>query len=223
MRKPVIVTLTGPSCAGKSTLEGLLKGEGFVGLISTTTRKPREAEGEVNGKHYHFVDTAVFSRLSTQGAFVEEVSFGGNRYGLTVKELEQAFAAGKDVVLVCEPVGLAQIAAWAKKNDVRHLGVYVDNPPEVIAERFLKRAGIDIAEAMIHKHPDATAALVKTWARRMKEMLTTEQRWPEVAKGDLIEVYVPIFNRDNEDSAVRAIKMHLLGVKGAHPIQQVAA
>jgi guanylate kinase len=221
LTKRTIVTLTGPTCSGKTTLEGLLRGEGFAALISTTTRTPRT--GEVDGKNYHFVDGSQFKRLEAQGAFIEHVKFGSNHYGLTEKEARQAFVDGSDVVLVCEPIGMRQIREWAKKNDVPHVSVYVDNPPEVIAERFLKRAGIDIAEAMIHKDPAAAAAVVKNYAGRMKEMLTTEQHWAKVAGGEDIDVYVPVFNRDNEDSVVRVIKARVLGLDGAHPIQQVAA
>jgi guanylate kinase len=221
MRKRTIVTLTGPTCSGKTTLEGLLRAEGFAALTSTTTRQPRE--GEVDGQSYHFIDNSMFNRLSVQGAFIEEVKFGGNRYGLSVKEVKDKFTQGKDVVLVCEPIGLAQIRKWAQANGVPHVAVYVDNPPQVIAERFLKRAGIDIAEAMIHKSPDDTAAMVKNYAGRLKEMLTTEQRWAETAGSDVIDLYVPVFERENEESVIRVIKSKVLGLAGVHPIQQVAA
>lgn len=222
-RKHALVTLTGPSCAGKTTLEGLLKAEGFVSLTSTTTRTPRE--GEVDGQHYHFVDDSMFRRLETQGAFIESVKFGGNRYGLCAAELKRAFEAEHDAVLVCEPIGLRQIAAWAKQNDVLHIAVYVDNPPQVIAERFLKRAGIDVAEAMLHKDPAAAAAVVNSYARRLAEMLSTEQSWPALASGDDIDVYAPVLNQDNQKSVVRVIKAHVYGYEadGVRPIQQVAA
>jgi guanylate kinase len=206
MRK-TIVTLTGPSCAGKTTLEGLLKAEGLVSLISTTTRRPRD--GEVDGENYHFCDDSMFKRLLTQGAFVEHVKFGGNAYGLTVAEVRKTFESGKDVVLVCEPEGLRQIRKWSAANDVRHVAVYVDNPPAVIAERFMKRAGIDVAEAMIHKSPDDAAKVLKGYATRLAEMLSTEQSWAQLIQSSEIDVYVPMFNQANQQSVVDVVKMHL--------------
>lgn len=50
--KRTLVTLTGPSCTGKSTVARKLVELGFVELISTTTRTPRQ--GEVEGVHYYF-------------------------------------------------------------------------------------------------------------------------------------------------------------------------
>jgi guanylate kinase len=223
MRK-TIVTLTGPSCAGKTTLEGLLKAEGLVSLISTTTRTPRE--GEKDGKNYYFVDDSQFKRLVAQEAFIENVRFGGNHYGLMKIEAQNAFARDKDVVLVCEPEGLRQIAAWSKANDVHHVAVYVDNPSQVIADRFMKRAGIDVAEAMIHKSPDEAAKVLKGYASRLAEMLSTEQSWAKLIKSEEIGVYVPMFNADNQESVVEYIKAQVTGyadMRKLRPIRQVAA
>lgn len=206
MRK-TIVTLTGPSCAGKTTLEGLLKAEGLVNLVSTTTRPMRE--GEVMGVNYHFVDDGMFRRLVTQEAFIEHVKFGGSHYGLMASEATRAFGSGKDVVLVCEPEGLRQIRKWSKENDVHHVAVYVDNPPAVIAERFMKRAGVDVAEAMIHKSPDDAAKVLKGYAGRLAEMLSTEQSWAKLITSEEIDVYVPMFNQANQQSVVDVVKMHV--------------
>lgn len=228
MRK-TIVTLTGPSCSGKTTLEGLLKAEGFVSLISTTTRAPRE--GEVDGQNYYFVDDSQFKRLVAQEAFIENVRFGSHHYGLMSIEANNALSRGKDVVLVCEPEGLRQIAAWSKKHGVYHVAVYVDNPPQVIAERFMKRAGIDVAEAMIHRSPDEAAKVTKGYATRLAEMLSTEQSWAKLITSEEINVYAPIFNQANQQSVVDVIKMHVANSadapRSAHVpvsrIRQVAA
>jgi guanylate kinase len=223
MRK-TIVTLTGPSCAGKTTLECLLKAEGFVNLISTTTRPMRE--GEAMGINYHFVDESMFRRLVAQEAFIEHVRFGGNHYGLMVSEVRRAFEAGKDVVLVCEPEGLRQIAAWSKTQGAHHVAVYVDNPTEVIAARFMKRAGIDVAEAMIHKSPGDAAKVLKGYAGRLAEMLSTEQSWARLIRTEEIDVYLPAFNEQTQASAVEHIKAHVTGyadMRKLRPIRQVAA
>lgn len=203
MQNKTIVTLTGPSCGGKTTLEGLLKAEGFVNIVSTTTRPPRE--GEVDGKHYHFVDKTQFKRMREQGAFIESVEFGGHFYGASVKAVERATADGSPVVLVCEPEGMKQISAYSDLHRWHHLAVYVDNPAGVLAERFLKRAGVDIAEQMIANDPTAAARVVKSYARRLAEMLTTEQTWAQAIFTKDIDLLLPTFDADNQDTAVRTI------------------
>lgn len=214
MHNKTIVTLTGPSCGGKTTLEGLLKAEGFVNIISTTTRPMRE--GEENGKQYHFIDKSQFKRLADQGAFIESVEFGGNYYGASVAAVDLAFADSKPVVLVCEPEGMKQISAYADDHGWNHLAVYVDNPAGVLAERFLKRAGVDIAEQLITNDPVKAAHAIKTYSRRLAEMMTTERDWAEAIFTKDIDLLLPSFNEQNQDAAVRQIKHRLesgLGLK----------
>lgn len=106
-----------------------------------------------------------------RGQMIEIVRFGAHHYGLEASHVERGFESEKDVVLTCEPFGMRQIAEWSAKNGVRHIPVYVNNPSEIIAERFPKRFGFDIAEAMIHRDPQAAADVLKGYARRLSEML----------------------------------------------------
>lgn len=169
----LIITLTGPSCGGKSTLERMMCEQlGFERVISTTTRIPRA--GELDGDNYYFVSKSEFKRLKTQGYFVESVEFNGNYYGVSVKEIERVFATGKNVVIVCEPQGKKQIEEYvAKRNDLWHLSVFVDCPPEVIGERFLSRFVNEIAI----DDPVQRSKSVMTYSARLAEMLSTEAGW----------------------------------------------
>ena len=158
-----IVTLTGPSCSGKSTLARMLVGEGFGELVSTTTRTPRD--GEVEGKDYYFVAKSTFKRLQAQGAFVETVEFAGNCYGVSVKEVERVFAQGKPVVIVVEPDGAAQIRRWAEANGVHCIAVFVGNKLETLLERMVSRIASD------KQTPAAT------YATRIRNLIENELRW----------------------------------------------
>lgn len=135
--KKIVVTLTGPSGAGKSTLESKLAQRGFARLVSTTTRAPRP--GEQNGISYHFTDKDTFQTRLANGEMVEHVNFNGHFYGLTKSEFDIAFSQEKPVVLVCDPIGLAQIKDFAAKEGWTMVTVFVDNPDEVILERLVSR------------------------------------------------------------------------------------
>jgi len=197
--KPVVVTLTGPSCAGKSTLEKMLKAEGFAALISSTTRAPRP--GEEHGKHYYFLTREEFEAKIAAGGFVEHVEFGGNRYGGEVAEFERQFATGKPVVVVCEPNGRDQIDAYCKRNGWECIKVYVGGRAETIARRFLTRFAEEWDNVNALSVP-AIEKLMKSHAGRLAMMLTTEQAWIlEAATKSVYTLRLEYFDERNEKDA----------------------
>ena len=200
----MIVTLTGPSCAGKSTLEKMLVKLGFSNAISTTTRMMRE--GEVNGEAYYFVTRENFEFGLALDEFVENVEFGGNYYGLTVAEVKRLEALGKPIVVVCEPIGQKQIAAWCKDNGFPLFSVFIDNPELVIAERFMLRSADDLIDTHLG-YPDVVNAKISGYARRLKEMMTTERAWvTEAWASELYNLRVSEFNEANCDEIAGIIK-----------------
>lgn len=199
----MIVTLTGPSCAGKSTLEKLLVAKGFSNAISTTTRQPRA--GDVEGEAYYFVTRENFEFGLALDEFVEHVEFGGNYYGLTVQEVRRLERLGKPIVVVCEPVGQKQIAAWCKDNGYPCFAVFVDNPELVICNRFMLRAADDLIDTHLG-YPDKVDAGIASYARRMKEMMTTERAWVgEAWASDIYNLRLSEFNETNQDEVVEII------------------
>lgn len=186
----MIVTITGPSCAGKTTLESKLVEHGLSRAISTTTRPMRE--GEVDGKDYYFVSREAFETGLREGAYVEHVEFGGNYYGLSVCEVERLRDAGKPIVVVCEPVGQKQIAAWCKANEVPLYAVFVDNPMPVLARRFIARLSEEATYGL-----GIDEKTIDIYARRLCEMMTTEREWVEEAWGsERYNLRVIEFNED---------------------------
>lgn len=172
-----IVTLTGPSCSGKSTLEKMLKEAGFAAIRSTTTRPMRA--GEVNGQAYDFVPEWQFRDMIKAGQMVEHVEFNGHLYGATVAEFERVFATGSPVVIVVEPNGQQQLAEYAKKNGWECLSVFVMVENEELGRRFLERF-VEGMSKIDTCSPSAGAELRKlqtTHARRLATMITTERGW----------------------------------------------
>jgi guanylate kinase len=193
---PFIVSLTGPSCAGKTTLEQRLKDEGFAQVISHTTRAPRA--GEENGKSYYFIDKSEFKRLQAMGFFVESVYFNGNYYGVAASEFKRVADQGKPIVVIVEPEGLKQIKAYCNLHDWDLYSVFIDNPGEVIAERFLERALSDIMQA--HDADVATAI----YAKRLGVMLKDECWWAEDV-GPAADLWLHRFDELNIEDTIQKI------------------
>lgn len=132
-----IVTLTGPTCSGKSTLRSKLIEAGLSGIVTFTTRQPRE--GEVNAKDYYFIDEAKYEDLLKGNQLVEHVEQHGNHYGIFKKEIVRAYESDRNIVVVVEPRGVKQISEFCHRDNLKHIAVYIDNPEFVIYKRFLDR------------------------------------------------------------------------------------
>lgn len=203
--KPTIITITGPSCAGKSTLEMLLVRRGIaINAVSTTTRPMRS--GEVNGESYYFKTREQFESGLALDEYIEHAEFGGNFYGMSATEIKRQAGLGKPIVVVCEPIGQKQIRAYCEENGWKLVSAFVMNPDEVICERFLERLAND-AWGM---SSEDIAKLTKSAAGRMKQMMTTERAW--IAEAMLPKSYnlrFMTFNKDNQDHVIARIMNEL--------------
>lgn len=134
----VLVIVSSPSGAGKTTLTRRLLGE-FPQLtfsVSYTTRPIRP--GERDAVDYHFVDAATFERMVAHGEFAEHAEVHGNRYGTARAPVETALAAGRDVIFDVDWQGGRALAhQWPE--DCLKLFIL---PPDLgkLEERLRKRA-----------------------------------------------------------------------------------
>lgn len=163
-----VITLTGQTCSGKTTIERRLVGLGYARVISTTTRAPRA--NEVNGVSYHFVDEATF--MATP--MVESVMFGNTRYGITRRELEARIAVAPTVIVV-EPHGCEQIRDWCYDMNVPFLPVWVESARVTRLRRFLKRVCVD--HDACRDARDESSRMIATHADRLILMERTEVHW----------------------------------------------
>ena len=108
-RSPIVVVVSAPSGAGKSTVLGRILEElpGLRFSVSHTTRKPRE--GETDGVHYHFVTKKGFEELKTAGRMLEWARVHDHLYGTSHAELERARREGVDLLLDVDVQGAAQV------------------------------------------------------------------------------------------------------------------
>jgi guanylate kinase len=103
--------VSGPSGAGKTSIctPALEEFEDIHPSVSITTRAPRK--GEVDGKDYRFVDDAQFQRMLDSREFAEHAVVHGNRYGTARSSIENALAAGRDLLLDIDVQGARQVKA----------------------------------------------------------------------------------------------------------------
>jgi guanylate kinase len=108
-KRGLLVVISGPSGVGKDTIiERLLELDPNLQYsVSYTTRAPRP--GEVDGVNYFFVSRERFEELLAQDFFLEHASYDGNLYGTPAASVEEARAAGRDILLKIEVQGAQQV------------------------------------------------------------------------------------------------------------------
>jgi guanylate kinase len=148
-RRGLLVVISGPSGVGKDTLiERLRERDPSLRYsVSCTTRKPRQ--GEVEGVSYFFVSRERFEDLIKQGFFLEYATYNGNYYGTPAAAVEEARAAGHDILLKIEVQGADQVRKRAPD------GVFIFIAPpskeELVRRQERREGGVpddDMAERL---------------------------------------------------------------------------
>ena len=144
-RRGLMLVLSSPSGAGKTTLaRRLLEAEpGVVPSISCTTRKQRK--GEVEGRDYYFVDRDTFARMRDRGEFLEWALVFDNFYGTPREPVERALAEGRDVLFDVDWQG-AESLRDEKKGDV--VSVFILPPSGEALERRLNERAQDLPDVV---------------------------------------------------------------------------
>jgi len=136
-RRGLMLVLSSPSGAGKTTLcrEILRQEPGLALSVSVTTRVPRA--GEVDGKDYHFRSVAEFRALRDQGGLLEWAEVHGNFYGTPEADVMSRLARGEDLLFDIDWQGARQLAAKAPSDTVR---VFILPPSaKALEERLIAR------------------------------------------------------------------------------------
>jgi guanylate kinase len=110
-RRGMILILSSPSGAGKTTLTRMLMQDSALDLtlsVSVTTRERRSSE--VDGIHYRFlVDRREFDRMKAAGDLLEWAEVHGNAYGTPRAPVEEVLAQGRDMLLDVDWQGAKQV------------------------------------------------------------------------------------------------------------------
>lgn len=178
-RRGLLLVLSSPSGAGKTTITRLLVArDGALSVsISATTRPPRA--NEVDGKDYYFVTDARFDAMVERAELLEHATVFGNRYGTPRAPVESALGAGRDIVSDIDWQGTQQLAQRVRGDLV---SVFILPPSMAALEERLRRRAQDSDEVV---------------RQRMAKSADEMSHWPEYD-------YV-IVNRDLEQSAQEAL------------------
>ena len=122
----MMIVLSSPSGAGKTTLTKMLseKNDNFIISISHTTRIPRH--NEVNGKDYFFVDKKEFQELIKNNCFIEHATVFNNLYGTMKEPVIKDLSKGKNVLFDIDWQGAEQIKK--KKLDFKLITLFILPP-----------------------------------------------------------------------------------------------
>ena len=152
-RRGLLLVLSSPSGAGKTSLarELIRRDPGLVMSVSVTTRPRRSAE--VDGRDYHFISPADFEARVAAGELLEWARVFDNGYGTPRAPVEEALAAGRDMLFDIDWQGTQQLGERVPEDLVRvfilpptvaalerRLHARAQDTPEIVARRMAKAA-----------------------------------------------------------------------------------
>jgi guanylate kinase len=146
----LLVIISGPSGVGKDTIIESLRGRPKTRdahyVVTCTTRAPRP--GEVDGVSYQFVGRDEFAAMRDKGELLEANDVHGNWYGTPRRQVADALAAGRDVILKIDVQG-AQVV---KESVPAAILIFVVPPSlEDLFQRLRSRATESVDELEVRQ------------------------------------------------------------------------
>ena len=159
-KKGVMLVLSSPSGAGKSSIcKSLMNLDTNLSLsISTTTRKKRP--NEKSGEDYIFVTTEEFKKMLSNDHFLEHASVFDNYYGTDKSLVEKKINNGKDLIFDIDWQGAQQLREKMREDIV---SIFILPPNKQELERRLKSRGQD-SDEVVKKRMDGASAEITHWA-----------------------------------------------------------
>jgi len=145
VRRGLMLVLSSPSGAGKTTLSRkLLASDSAITMsVSATTRQPRS--GEEEGKDYYFVSPSMFTQMVDGNGFLEHATVFGNQYGTPIEPVQLALAKGRDVLFDIDWQGTQQLRQRAGDDLV---SIFVLPPSHEELERRLRARAQDAEDVV---------------------------------------------------------------------------
>ncbi len=150
-RRGILFIVSGPSGAGKTSLsdQALATLSGLELSVSVTTRLPRE--GEIDGRDYRFVTRESFDEMLEADRLAEWAEVHGNCYGTPREPMDEALAAGRDLLLDIDVQGARQI----KNAYPEAVAIFLLPPGRVELETRLSGRGTESREVVEHRLANA--------------------------------------------------------------------
>ena len=144
-RRGLMLVLSSPSGAGKTTLSRmLLEADSAIELSVSVTTRPRRAN-EKDGRDYRFIDKTRFTAMVESNELLEWAEVFGNLYGTPREPVERALVAGRDVLFDIDWQGTQQLREKAR-GDMASIFVLPPTIPEL--ERRLHTRALDDASVI---------------------------------------------------------------------------
>jgi guanylate kinase len=160
-RRGLMLVLSSPSGAGKTTLSRmLLKSDSSVELSVSVTTRPRR-DNERHGRDYRFIQRPQFEKMVQKGELLEWAEVFGNFYGTPRAPVERALAAGRDVLFDIDWQGTQQLREKADRD---------------LATVFVLPPSIDDLERRLRTRAQDTDAVI---ASRMAKAADEMSHWAE--------------------------------------------
>jgi guanylate kinase len=148
-RRGLLLILSSPSGAGKTTLtRNFIEQDHNIRLSVSVTTRPRRPS-EIDGVHYRFIDIADFHEMRERGDLLEWAEVHGNFYGTPRRPVEQTLARGQDMMFDIDWQGTVQIVEKTRADVVSlfvlppsmaelkaRLERRAEDAPDVIARRL---------------------------------------------------------------------------------------
>jgi guanylate kinase len=199
-RRPLLIVLSAPSGAGKTTVcERLTQTHpDIVRSVSCTTRAPRG--GEEHGKAYFFLTGPEFDQRLAEDAFLEHATVHGFRYGTLRRTVEEGMRAGKTVVLTIDVQGAekvrSHIAALPVGDSLRRgfVDIFLKPPSMEVLRQRLTRRGEDLPDVIERRLRNAEDEIaqrdrfqyqvvnddIERTVREVRDIVEREQDWSRV-------------------------------------------
>jgi guanylate kinase len=160
-RRGVMLVLSSPSGAGKTTLSRkLLASDPGIALSISVTTRARRAD-EVDGRDYHFIDAARFETMRRGGELLEWATVFDNCYGTPRAPVEEAIAAGRDVLFDIDWQGTQQLREKARSD---------------LVSVFVLPPSVEELERRLHSRAQDSHAVI---AGRMGKAVDEMSHWAE--------------------------------------------
>ena len=159
-RRGLLIVLSSPSGAGKTTISRLLlDADPAISMSVSATTRPMRA-GEVEGEDYHFVDDGEFQRMVDAHDFAEYATVFDHRYGTPAAPVSAAIEAGRDILFDIDWQGTQQLHQAMRDDLVR---IFLLPPSMEELERRLRARGTDSDEVIAERMRRA-AGEISHWA-----------------------------------------------------------
>ena len=158
----ILFIISAPSGSGKSTLVSELRKQvsGVDFSVSWTTRPPRGSEE--HGREYNFATREEFERMLDEGVFLEHAEVFGSYYGTARHSLDEARAAGHDLLLDIDVQGAAQVRTKLPEA----VSIFVMPPnPKVLRTRLRNRSRAEgvVNEEEVYRRLNAASKEIENY------------------------------------------------------------